>query len=79
MRPWSIWWDFRHDRDDMYVVVQTSHPDYQHVDVIYECEADSEGEFYTFYEQFDDLVKQIYSGNISLHKWMKGLGHKKGR
>lgn len=43
-RPWSIWWDFRHyDTPNnanykMTVILQTNHPDYDHIDFFKEYE-----------------------------------------
>lgn len=32
-RPWSIWWNFRREGDNLkWVVIQTDHPQYDHVD-----------------------------------------------
>jgi hypothetical protein len=82
-RPWNIWRDFRWEQNDLkWIVVQTDHPDYQHIDYIYrfaieEC-TDSTGsvEYWvdTWFRQFND---DIASGRHSIHKLMKALGYEK--
>jgi hypothetical protein len=84
-RPWGVWWDFTWEIDDTgpsHIIVQTDHPDYQHVHYIYrfpiaECE-DENGHIdhweETWYHQFES---DVLSGRHSIHKIMSGLGYKK--
>lgn len=82
-RPWSIWWDFRWEGDHItHIVVQSDHPDYQHVDYIYrfpiaECE-DEFGYVDGWVENwFTKFESDITSGRHSIHKIMRGLGYEK--
>ncbi len=84
-RPWSIWWDFTWEIDETgpsHIIVQTDHPDYQHVHYIYkftmsECE-DSAGHVDSWVENwFDRFRDDVTSGRHSIHKIMKSLGHRK--
>ena len=82
-RPWSIWWDFRWEGGNIkYVVVQTDHPQYQHVDYIYRfpideiCEKDGTVDGWVD-GWFRPFVEDIYAGRESLHDTMKYAGHMK--
>lgn len=64
-RPWSVWWDFRWEDDKIkYIVVQTDHPKYAHLDYIHcfdikDCE-DAKGYIDTWVETwYSDFVKEI--------------------
>lgn len=70
MSKWDIWWDFRDD----WVVVQTDHRDYNHIDVI--CKFALSGpDMDEFEEWFHTTRKDLMSGRVSFHKWMKEMGH----
>ena len=82
-RPWSIWWDFRWEDDNLrWVVIQTDHPQYKHVDYMMKFVAEdcycTEGYIdnwvKTWYNQFED---DIYTGRKSLHEIMKQNGYEK--
>jgi hypothetical protein len=82
-RPWHVWWDFRwEDNDIKWVVVQTNHPDYKHVDYIYrftidEC-ADEEGYIDSWIETwFNKFSLDIKEGRVSIHEIMKKEGYEK--
>lgn len=84
-RPWSVWWDFRWKDDDLkWIVVQTDHPQYRHVDYIYrfnieDCE-DKNGHVDTWIETwFTKFEDDVTSGRHSIHKIMKAMGHEKGQ
>ena len=68
---WDIWWDFRGDC----IVIQTNHPNYMHIDVILEVTCMIKEEFDEFEDWFNATHSDIKSGRISIHKWMKELGH----
>lgn len=83
-RPWTIWWNFRWNKDHSdleWVDVLTDHPDYTNIDYIYRFKIEDclEGEYIDkwetewFYPFRDDYI----SGRESIHTLMKELGHKK--
>lgn len=85
-RPWTVWWDFTWEIDETgpsHVIVQTDHPDYQHVHYIYrfplnEIE-DVDGHIDGWIERwFNPFRDDIISGRHSIHKLMKALGYTKG-
>lgn len=71
MSRWNIWWDFRDD----WIVIQTDHRDYNHVDVILRVACPKPEEFDQFEDWFEATRKDIMSGRVSFHKWMKEKGH----
>jgi hypothetical protein len=82
-RPWNVWWDTRWESDVMrWIVVQTDHPDYQHVDYIYkfdisEC-VDGHGYIDAWVESwFNKFRDDVTSGRHSIHKIMRSLGYSK--
>jgi hypothetical protein len=84
-RTWDIWWDFEWEAGVLKgILVETSHPDYQHVPYLYrlplcECQ-DSSGhvdEWETVW--FEALRSDLLSGRTSIHTLMKSLGHQKQR
>lgn len=83
-RPWRVWWDFRwEDNEIKWVVVQTDHPQYQHVDYVYrfpieECR-DERGYIDSWEKNwFTKFENDITSGRHSIHKIMKAMGYEKG-
>jgi hypothetical protein len=80
-RPWEIWWDFRwHEGAIQWVVVQTDHPKYKHVDFIYRFPIDElqgpDGAIDEWVDGwFNPFVSDIYAGRESLHEVMKYAGH----
>jgi hypothetical protein len=82
-QPWNIWWDFRWlDNEIRWVVVQTDHPKYKHVDHIYKFLVDElqspEGTIDEWVDQwFNPFVSDVKSGRKSLHKIMKSANHSK--
>jgi hypothetical protein len=76
-RPWSVWWDFQWEGDNLdNIVVQTNHPKYAHVDYIYqfpiaEC-TDKFGYVDAWVENwFKKFETDVTSGRLSLHDIMK--------
>lgn len=79
-RPWHIWWDFRwEDHKLKWVVVQTDHPRYDHVDYIYrfpiESCVDKNGRIdsweKSWFLKFRDDLK---SGRQNISEVMKSVG-----
>jgi hypothetical protein len=87
MRPWGVWWDFRwnesvHDNRIKWVVIQTDHPDYLHVDYIHclpvELCEDKSGHIDTWISNwFEPFREELESGKVSIHVLMKKLGYEK--
>lgn len=82
-RPWHVWWDFRWQNNDIkWVVIQTDHPYYKHVDYIYrfaidECE-DEKGCIDNWVETwFDKFSLDIIEGRVNIHEIMKSEGYEK--
>lgn len=80
---WTIWWDTRWQNYEITdIVVQTDHPNYQHVDYMFrfplnEC-TDENGNIDKWIEEwFDPFVNSVKTGQHSLHKVMLGLGYRK--
>ena len=81
---WDIWWDFRNENNQEWIVVQTNHPDYQHVDYItrYSVEdcTDENGHIDDWIENtFHVFRENIIQGRSSLHTIMKEFGHAKSK
>ena len=82
-RPWGVWWDFRWDGADLkWIVVQTDHPQYKHVDYVYRFDikdcADEKGQIDKWIETwFDKFSLDITEGRVSIHEIMKKKGYEK--
>lgn len=77
---WSVWWDFTHDNPDgMHVIVQSNHPDYDHVYAVYDFPVDSiakNGYIDSWIEEwFNPFQADVESGRIVWHDLMRELGH----
>lgn len=82
-RPWGIWWDFRWEGSDIkWVVIQTDHPQYQHIDYIYRFpieECKNEHGYIDEWEEtwFNKFSLDIKEGRVNIHEIMKNEGHEK--
>lgn len=82
-QPWNIWWNFRRVDDKiLWVVVQTDHPKYTHIDYIYRFPIDdlrsTNGAIDEWVDSwFNPFQSDIKSGRKSLHKIMKSASYSK--
>lgn len=79
MEPlWTVWWDFVWtDKEITHYVIQTDHPQYEHVDHIHKFKLSTFETHDDFEDWFAGFKSNIKSGRVSIHTLMKSLGYKK--
>lgn len=74
-RPWSMWWDFQWEGEEMTgVIIQSDHPKYggDHMTIPLKEVQDKNGQIDSWVSgPFQKLQDDLQSGRISMSKWHK--------